>query len=98
MKTLKLNGLGVRIDDLELRCNTRLGKNPDTLEIVKWNKTERANISNSYTICIFEPTMSEEWDLRFVGDRILGTDIDIEVLLSLIKIGFTILNEVEDIC
>jgi hypothetical protein len=98
MKTLRIYDKSVRIGNLELRNNTKLFSSPDGLEIVCWQPMEKKNHETSFTVCQFIGSVDDGFDVRSVGDRIFHKDVDADTLNSLIKIGFKILEEVDELC
>lgn len=98
-KCLRVYGTSIRINNLELRNNTKLLGDPDGLEIVCWQSGEIENREYSFTICRFVgDSNGEGFDVQSIGDRIFHPDVDTDTLNSLIKIGFKILEEVDELC
>ena len=98
MKTLRIYGTSVRIGNLELRNNTKLLGDPDGLEIVCWQPMEKENHETCFTVCQFIGSVEDGFDVRSIRDRIFHKDVDADTLNSLIKIGFKILEEVDELC
>jgi hypothetical protein len=97
-KCLRVYGTSIRINNLELRNNTSLVSSPDKLEIVCWQPTEIENHQTCFTVCQFVGNTEDGFDIRSVRDRIFHLDVDADTLNSLIKIGFKILEEVDELC
>lgn len=97
-KCLRVYGTSIRINNLELRNNTKLLGDPDGLEIVCWQPMEKENHETCFTVCQFIGSVEDGFDVRSIRDRIFHKDVDAGTLNSLIKIGFKILEEVDELC
>lgn len=97
-KVLRVYGTSISINNLELRNNTSLISSPDKLEIVCWQPTEIDNHRTCFTVCQFVGNPDDGFDVISIRDRIFHPDVDADTLKALIKIGFKILEEVDELC
>lgn len=97
MKKLRMYGTHIRINNLEL-CKNFNTSEEDKLQIVCWQPMEMPNHETCFVVCEFIGDVENGFDVKSVRDRIVSEKVDQKTLTSLIKIGFNILSEVDELC
>lgn len=84
VKTIK------RIRELELRWTENIVTKEEYMEIVIWRARDTGS-EFCFSLLIWNKK-SEGWELRFVGDRPFGYEVDHDLLWSLMRYGQDILD------